>query len=181
MKISFITSNKHKVAEFEAVLKGIAELEHIEIDYPEMRSDDSGEISKVAAKQLADTLKKTIIVEDSGMFIDALKGFPGTCSAYIHPRIGLKGILKLLDTEEKRGAEYISAIGYCEPGEDPKVFVGSERGTIALKERGEHGFGHDPIFIPEGQEKTYAEMENIKDVKKFRRIAIEKLVAFLKE
>ena len=181
MKITFITSNKHKVGEFQAVLEGIAELEHIEIDYPEMRSDDPGEISKVAAKQLADTLNKTIIVEDSGLFIDALKGFPGTCSAYIHPRIGLKGILKLLEENEKRNAEYISAIGYCEPKKDPKVFVGSEKGTIALKERGEHGFGHDPIFIPEGQEKTYGEMENIKDVKKFRRLAIEKLLEFLKK
>ncbi len=181
MKISFITSNKHKVEEFQAVLEGIAELEHIEIDYPEMRSDDPGENSKVAAKQLADTLNKTIIVEDSGMFIDALKGFPGTCSAYIHPRIGLKGILKLLETEDNRAAEYISAIGYCEPGKDPLVFVGSEKGTIALTERGDHGFGHDPIFMPEGSKNTYAEMENIKDVKKFRRLAIEKLLAFLKE
>ena len=179
MKITFVTSNKHKVEEFKVILDGVASLEHIELEYPEIRSDDSGEIAKVAAKQLAESLGKTVIVEDSGLFISTVSGFPGTCSAYIHKRIGLKGILALLKGKKDRSAEYISAVGYCEVGKDPLAFVGSEKGTIAPAMKGEHGFGHDPIFIPEGSSKTYGEMEDIKDVKKFRRRAVEKLVEFL--
>ena len=181
MQITFVTSNKHKVEEFTAILDGVASLEHIELEYPEIRSDDSGEIAQVAAKQLCEKLGQTVIVEDSGLFISALGGFPGTCSAYIHKRIGLKGILALLKGKKDRSAEYISAVGYCEVGKEPHAFVGSEKGSIATSIRGEHGFGHDPIFIPAGSEKTYGEIPEIKDVKKFRRMAVEKLVDYLQK
>jgi len=80
-----------------------------------------------------------------------------------------------------RLCEYRSAVGYCEPGKDAISFLGIEEGTIADSERGTNGFGHDPIFIPEGSDKTYGEMPNVEEVKKFRREAVLKLMEYLKK
>lgn len=178
MKILLVTSNKDKVREFKAILKD-TKIEQIDIDYPELRYDDPEEIVKEAVEKLANQLNKPVVAEDSGIFIKELNDFPGTCSAYIHKRIGLKGILKLMENIKDRTCHYRSAVGYCEPGKKPISFLGEEKGTIAKEIKGDYGFGHDPIFIPEGEEKTYAEFEDIEEVKKFRKAAVLKLKEYL--
>lgn len=180
MKIFFATHNPGKVKEFKQILSGVAELEQVDYDYPELRSDDPLEIVSEAVEKLAEKYKKPMVAEDSGIFIKALDDFPGTCSAYVHKRIGLKGLLKLLEGVKDRSCEYRSAVGYCEPGKKPVAFLGKEKGTIAESEKGSNGFGHDPIFIPEGSSKTYGEMDDVEQVKKFRRNAVLKLVEHLK-
>jgi len=175
----FVTSNINKVREFEEILG--KKIEHMNIDYKEMRSDSPEEIAKDAAKSMAEQLDKAVIVEDSGLFIEALKGFPGTCSAYIHKRIGLKGILTLMKGIENRNCSYKSAIGYCEPGGQPISFLGEEKGAIAEEIKGDNGFGHDPIFIPEDSDRTYGQTEEAEKHKKFRRNAVIKLKEFLEK
>jgi len=192
MEINLVTSNLGKVKEFKAILKDSIKINHINREYKELRSDDPEDIAKESAKRLAEELKKPIVVEDSGLFIEALKDFPGTCSSYIHKRIGLKGILKLMENVEDRSCFYRSAVSYCEPKKDPISFFGEERGTVAKEEKGSNGFGHDPIFIPQntrttqgtnsvGNDKTYGEMKNCENLKRFRKIAVEKLKEYLKE
>jgi len=178
MHLTLITSNKDKLKELKQHLKPEIQINHISTPYPEMRSDDPEEITKLAAKQNAEKLNKPVIVEDSGLFIKELNDFPGTCSAYIHKRIGLKGILRLMEGIEDRTCSYKSAVGYCEPGKEPLSFFGEEKGKIATKERGSHGFGHDPIFIPENSDKSYGELGE--EFKKFRKIAIDKLKDYLR-
>ena len=124
-------------------------------------------------------MKKTVFVEDSGLFIEALKGFPGTCSKYVHQRIGLQGLLTLLEKEENRTAYYRSAVAYCEQGKDPISFLGEEKGTIAKEPKGSHGFGHDPLFVPENSTKAYAEYEDCSQRKQFRKKAALQLKEFL--
>lgn len=179
-EIYFVTSNKNKVRDFQSKIGSEFKIKHINISYPELRSDDSEEIARMSAKQLSDKLKKAIVVEDSGIFIKALNGFPGTCSAYVHKRIGLKGILTLMKGIKDRSCEYRSAIAYCEPGKKAISFLGTEKGRIALKEKGKFGWGHDPIFIPEGKNKTYGELKIKPMASLFRQRSIEKLVMFLK-
>jgi len=177
-KIYFATCNSGKVKEFKQILNGV-DVEQLAIDYPELRSDDPREIAELAAKQLAEIVKKPIVVEDSGLFIRALKDFPGTSSAYIHKRIGLKGILRLMEGVKDRVAYYKSAVGYCKPGKNPISFLGEEKVTISKKIKGSKGFGHDPITIPSGSRKTYGELGQ--DCKKFRKQAVLKLMKFLKK
>jgi len=189
MNIYLVTCNKGKVREFKQILEPKIKVHQLEIDYPELRSDDPEEIAKLAAKQLADILKKPVVVEDSGLFIESLKGFPGTSSAYIHKRIGLDGILKLMKGIKDRTCCYKSAVGFCKPGKEPLSFLGIEKGKISTKIKGKNGFGHDPIFIPEGfgnevskpfrKNKTYGEINNCEQIKKFRRNAVLKLVDHL--
>tara|TARA_Y100000031_G_scaffold25900_1_gene27856 strand:- start:2113 stop:2664 length:552 start_codon:yes stop_codon:yes gene_type:complete len=180
MEINLVTSNPGKVKEFKIILDGEITINHIQKEYRELRSDDPEEIAKDAAKRLAEELGKIIVVEDSGLFIKDLNDFPGTCSSYIHKRIGLKGILKLMENVDDRTCHYRSAVSYCEPGKEAVSFLGEEKGTVTIEIRGGYGFGHDPIFIPENSEKTYGEMENCENLKRFRKIAVGKLKKYLK-
>lgn len=179
LTINFITSNVGKVKEFKQILEPYIKVNHIEISYPEMRSDDPQEIARASAEMLANRLKKTVVVEDSGLFIKALNEFPGTCSAYIHKRIGLQGIIKLMEGIKGRECTYKSAVAFCEPGKKAISFLGEEKGKVSDKIRGSYGFGHDPIFIPAASGKTYGEMKNSKQVKRFRRMAVLKLRDYL--
>ena len=177
--INFVTSNKNKVKEFKQILEPEIKINHIEMAYPEMRSENPEEIAKQSAEILANKLKKLVVVEDSGLFIKALNDFPGTCSSYIHKRIGLQGILKLMKGITERECTYKSAVAYCEHGKKAMSFLGEEKGFVAENARGNYGFGHDPIFVPEGSNKTYGEMQNCEKVKKFRRRAVLKLRDYL--
>ena len=181
MEINLVTSNPGKVKELKTYLEPNIKISHIEMEYRELRSDNPEEIAKESAQRLANELKKPVVVEDSGLFIKALNDFPGTCSSYIHKRIGLKGILKLMEGIKDRECTYKSAIAYCEPGKKPISFLGEEKGSIAKEIKGSHGFGHDPIFIPEKSNKTYGEIENCENLKKFRKKAAERLKHYLLE
>src|SRR3989338_3473462 len=131
MHITLITHNPGKVREFKEILEPNIKVHHIDMEYQEIRSDDPQEIVEEAVEKLANKLGKPVVAEDSGLFIDALNGFPGTCSAYIHKRIGLEGILKLMTYMKNRKCTYKSAVGYCEPGKKPVSFLGEENATIA--------------------------------------------------
>ncbi|MBI2580315.1 non-canonical purine NTP pyrophosphatase [Candidatus Woesearchaeota archaeon] len=179
-----VTNNEEKIKEVELVLKGSGiKFEVLRAEKPELRSDDPCEIVKVAAKTFCEKIRKPVVVEDSGLFIDALKGFPGTCTAYAFKRIGNRGILKLMKGVKKgvknRRCWYKSAIGYCEPGKEPVCFLGGEEGKIAGKEKGKNGWGQDPIFIPKGKSRTYGELRKQGDVNLFRKIAIDKLKSYI--
>jgi len=176
-----ITGNKNKIEEFRLCLSPEFPFKAMSLEKPELRAEHPSEVVITAAKVLADKLHDTVITEDSGIFIKALNGFPGTCSHYVHDRIGLKGILKLMKGVKDRSCKYISAVGYCEPGKQPLCFIGEENGKIAFAAKGKNGWGHDPIFIPEGKNKTYAELRKKVDADLFRKRAIDKLADFLRK
>ncbi|HLG24571.1 MAG TPA: RdgB/HAM1 family non-canonical purine NTP pyrophosphatase [Candidatus Nanoarchaeia archaeon] len=179
LTINFVTSNKGKLREFKQILEPEIKVNHIELSYPEIRSEDNEEIVRQSALEISGILKKPVVCEDSGLFIDSLNGFPGTFSAWVHKKIGLDGIMKLMEFVKDRRCAYRSAVACCEPGKKPVSFLGEEKGIIAESIRGNFGFGHDPIFIPEGGNKTYGEMPNAEEVKKFRRMAALKLKEYL--
>jgi len=140
MEINLVTSNLHKVKEFKAILGHEIKINHIELEYKELRSDDPEEITIDAAKRLAEELKKPIVVEDSGLFIEALNDFPGTCSSYIHKRIGLKGILKLMEDIDDRTCYYRSAVGYCEQDKEPRSFFWRRKRHCSKRNKGKLRF-----------------------------------------
>jgi len=110
------------------------------------------------ARNASARARRPIIVEDAGLFIDALRGFPGVYSAYALKTIGLGGVVKLLKGSRSRRASFVSSVAYCEPGGEPEVFDGTVQGTISLAPRGSGGFGFDPIFLPSGGKKTFGEL-----------------------
>jgi XTP/dITP diphosphohydrolase len=159
--ITFITGNKHKVKEAKKIFHDFdIELEHIGLDYIEPQGTLE-DVAIAGAKYASSKLKKPVIVEDAGLFIKALNGFPGTYSSYVQETIGNSGILKLMeefDNTEDRYAEFRSVIGYCAFNSEPKTFLGHVKGQIAFQEKGEKGFAFDPIFYVKEKDKTFAEL-----------------------
>ena len=128
------------------------------------------EIQSYSLKQIAhasamDAFKRCglpVIVEDAGLFIDALNWFPGPYAAYAYKTIGNRGLLKLMQNVKNRKARFRSAIAYCDSSSClPVCFEGEAEGEITVNERVgkvKSGFGFDPIFKPNGSSKTFAEM-----------------------
>ncbi|MHA2407741.1 MAG: non-canonical purine NTP pyrophosphatase, partial [Candidatus Ranarchaeia archaeon] len=103
---------------------------------------------------------RPIFVEDAGLFIDSLNGFPGPYSSYVLKTLGLNGILALMKNIEERRAEFRAVVAFIHPADrEVEIFNGITKGRISGTIRGEQ-WGYDPIFIPHGQTKTYAEMES---------------------
>jgi len=180
MKVLFSTTNKHKIAEANETGKiyGI-EFEQINFPYPETRDEKFENIACEGVRYVYEKVNKQVIVEDSGIIIDALNGFPGTFSAYAQKKLGNKGILNLMrDVEERnRTGKYISVVAFFD-GKILKTFVGTVDGKISTRERGSSGFGYDPIFIPLGYAQTFGENPEPKKKISHRRKSVEAFCKF---
>ncbi|BAA31042.1 XTP/dITP diphosphatase [Pyrococcus horikoshii] len=158
MKIFFITSNPGKVREVANFLGTFGiEIVQLKHEYPEIQAEKLEDVVDFGISWLKGKVPEPFMIEDSGLFIESLKGFPGVYSSYVYRTIGLEGILKLMEGAEDRRAYFKSVIGFYIDGKAYK-FSGVTWGRISNEKRGTHGFGYDPIFIPEGSEKTFAEM-----------------------
>jgi len=180
MDVLFATSNAHKVAEATRSGKPYAiGFSQVNVIYPEVRAESVTKVAAEGAKYVFDQLKRSVIVEDSGLFIDSLNGFPGVYSAYAFKRLGNEGIIDLLAKKEDRSAHFLSAVGYASR-DGIKVFEGRVDGTITSEEIGDGGFGYDPVFLPAGEKKTFGQDPKRKDAISHRKIAIEELCRFLR-
>ena len=161
--VFFATSNINKFNEARNILSeygiavGLLRVKSVEIQ--------SSSIRKIAEHSVIDAFKRChlpVIVEDAGLFIEALNGFPGPYAAYAYRTLHNEGVLKLMENVENRSALFQSAIAYCDSNAYvPTCFEGEVKGEITLKiriEQGKSGFGFDPIFMPFGSKKTFAEM-----------------------
>jgi XTP/dITP diphosphohydrolase len=181
MKLLFATHNRNKLEEAREILGKLdVEIEHFEIEYDEPRGEDTSEIAEKSAKGLFSKVKKPLFLDDSGLFLDAFRGFPGPYSAWVFRKMGYDGILKLLDGNGNRKAYFKSSIAYANEKGKTFVFEGIIKGEISKEARGKSGFGYDPVFAPEGYQKTFAEMDNEeKNRISHRKIALHKFRDFL--
>ncbi len=173
MEILFATGNSHKVFEASETLAQFGYfVSQLKIDgkVPELKEPQAEGIGEVALSKImqarelvsgTEMEKSAILVEDSGIFIDSLDGFPGPYSSYVERTIGLGGILNLLRTEENRRAEYRAVAVISIEGEIISA-TGVCPGTISGEISGDLGFGYDPIFIPdEGDGRTCGELSPV--------------------
>ena len=162
--VFFATGNINKFNEARSILGqyGIA-VGMLKLKGDEIQSDSLKEIAEKSVQNAYRRCQLPIFVEDAGLFIDALSGFPGPYAAYVYKTIHNSGILKLMSDSKERAAKFQSVIAYCdqETNCEPTCFDGEVKGEITAverKEQGKSGFGFDPIFQPEGSAKTFAEM-----------------------
>jgi len=153
--IVFITGNENKVREAKQILNKDIISENL--DLRELQAVDLEDVIEEKLKHGYDILKKPVMVEDTGLFLNALKGFPGALIKMLLERIGRQGIVKILQGFEDKGVIAKCAVGFTSDGKDIKVFIGEVKGKI-VEPKGESGFGWDPIFQPDGFDKTFAEM-----------------------
>jgi len=171
----FVTGNHQKLKEFEEIL-GI-KLKHSDLDLDEIQSIEAEEVAEHKARQAYDILKEPVMVEDTGLYFEELNGLPGALIKFFVKKLTLKQICSLV--KENRKAKAVACTVYFD-GNEIKIFTGETEGEIAEEPRGDNGFGWDPIFIPEGYEKTFAEMSNEEKTGQFmRKEAIKKLKRFL--
>ena len=181
-KIYFITSNKGKTIEAKQKLSSVGiDVIQKNLGYPEIQADSLEEVATYGVECIQKKSDKSFILEDAGLFIDGLGGFPGVYSAYIFYTIGCEGILKLMKGMDDRKATFRSVFAYGQAVSKTKLFVGECKGTIAETMKGDNGFGYDPIFTPENSTKTFAEMTTEeKNKHSHRGKSIDKLLDFFK-
>ena len=174
----FVSSNVHKYHESKKILDSFGiNAEFFKCDLEEIQSDSFLDIASKKAKDAFSICKKPLIIEDDGLLIDSLNGFPGPYSSYIFRTIGNKGILDLVT--KNRQAKFISVITYCDK-KKLKSFYAKLDGTISKIQKGSD-WGYDPIFIPKNSTKTFAESLNknklshrYKALKKFSKWYLDK-------
>lgn len=179
MKIHFATGNKNKLEEFRKELEGTGiELVQLETDIPEIDHED---VEKVAERKAVDSflesdIDEPVMVEDTGLYIKKLSGFPGSMAGYFFKKCGNEGVLKLMEDVGNREAFFKTAIAIYYPEKDQvETFTGKCMGEIAEGILGEEDFGYDPIFIPENHNKTFAEDMDYKLKVSHRKRAIENM------
>ena len=175
MPIYFVTSNDHKVREAEGIL-GL-KIEKVSLDLLEIQSLDSAAIVEDKARRAFAAVKQPVFVEDTGLHLDALSGFPGALAKWVDKSAGFGWLCQSIGPDRRAYAK--TCIGFYD-GTRLEVFTGRIRGRISSEVRGDNGFGWDKIFIPENFTRTFAEMSLAeKNAISHRMQAFQKLKEFL--
>ncbi|WP_414837367.1 non-canonical purine NTP pyrophosphatase [Candidatus Nanosalina sp. VS9-1] len=185
-KVFFATSNEGKLAEMEPKFeeRGL-ELVQVDVDVPEI---DAMDVENVAEQKARDSLEASeledelLIVEDTGFYVEAIGGFPGAEAAFFADTAGAEKLLDLMRGEENRKAYFKTAIAVIEDGE-VKVFTGKMEGRVPEEKTGESHphLPYNSYFIPEGEEESLAQDQNLKDGEFHRNRAVKKFLDWLEE
>ncbi|WP_135821158.1 XTP/dITP diphosphatase [Halostella litorea] len=175
--IRFVTGNEGKVREAREYLD--EPVEQVPYDYTEIQ----GELEEIALYGARETFAETdgdepVLVDDTGLFVEALDGFPGAYSSFVEDTLGIERIPDLVADEGNRRAAFRTVMVYYD-GETAETFEGNVRGRI-VEPRGEGGFGYDPVFEHDGE--TFAEMDTAaKNAISHRGRALERFADWLAE
>ena len=176
MDLYFITGNKDKLAQAQSVLPQIKQLD---IDLPEIQEIDAKKIIEAKLEAALHHVKDNVIVEDTSIYFDCLNGLPGPLIKWFMKTIGNEGLFKIVSLLGNDNAQVKSVVGYAKNVQEIYFFEGVISGSI-VQPRGEHGFGWDPIFLPDGNSKTFAEMSfEEKNQFSMRKLALDRLKDFL--
>jgi len=161
--IFFATNNVNKFDEARRVLADYnVAVGMLRVKSLEIQSESLEDIARASVLDAFGKCRLPVIVEDAGLFIDALNGFPGPYAAYAYKTVGNQGLLRLMKNVKVRSARFESAVAYFSAeSQSPVCFHGEVIGEIAGEERKKSersGFGFDPIFKPQSSSKTFADM-----------------------
>lgn len=188
-KLVFATNNLHKLEEIRAILGSKLEILSLadigcDADIPETAETLEGN-ALIKAHYVYDNYKLDCFADDTGLEVDALHGLPGVHTArYAYPdrhdpEANMIKLLEALRENNDRNARFRTVIALIEKGKE-HLFEGVVEGVIAREKSGTQGFGYDPVFIPEGNSKTFAELgEDIKNTISHRARAVQKLAEYL--
>lgn len=177
--VTFYTSNPGKLREVRhrlaplgwRVLQGRRRL-------VEPQADDLETVARAKLGQVPPS-SGVVLVEDAGLFVRGLQGFPGVYSAYALRTLGPARLARLLPAGDRR-ASFRAVMAFRVGMGTPRVVVGEVKGSIARHPRGTSGFGFDPIFVPSGERRTFAELSpEEKDRLSHRGMALNRLVRAL--
>jgi len=153
MVFYFITGNQGKLKEVQSI---IPEVEGIEIDLPELQELDPMKIITEKLKEATKNHSGEFFIEDTSLYFECLNGLPGPLIKWFLQSLGNNGLYELVEKYENKKVMAKTVIGYSNGDKDLHFFQGELAGTI-VKPQGTDGFGWDPIFQPDGFDKTLSE------------------------
>lgn len=157
MELTFVSTNAGKFREVRTILADYGvKVRWSRRELPEVQAERLESVVE-AKLSVARRVGARVLVEDSGLFIPALGGFPGVYSAYALQTIGLEGVLRLLQGRTRRAM--FRTVAGLSLGPHQWMRRGECRGRIADRPRGTHGFGYDPIFIADGETQTFGQLD----------------------
>jgi len=184
LRLLLATRNAHKLREFGRLLPGL-ELDALPdaVEMPPETGQTYADNALIKARAAAAATGRAAIADDSGVEAEALGGRPGVRSArYAGPDAGDRDNLAKLRREvpPRSRLEYVCVIAHAEPGGGEMLFFGRCAGTMAAEGTGTRGFGYDPVFVPEGERRTMAELtDDEKDAISHRGRAARALLEWL--
>ncbi len=175
---TFITGNAGKAKYLSDYFH--INVEHKKLDLIEIQSLDLKEIVEDKARRAYEIMRSPVIVEDVSLIFKGMKKLPGPLIKWFLETLGNDGLVKLVDSLDTRESFAEVEFAICDES-GVHTFGGSMDGNISNSPRGEMGFGWDPIFIPKGYDKTWAEMsDDEKHATSMRKLALQKMSDFLK-
>jgi len=178
-KLVFVTGNKNKLTEVQAILKGTVDVVSHSLDLPELQGNPE-DIAAEKCRIAANLLQGPCITEDTCLCYNAMNGLPGPYIKWFMQSIGHEGLNRMLDGFEDKSAYALCTFALSKgPGHEPIIFDGKTPGKI-VPARGPPDFGWDAVFQPDGFNETYAELnKDVKNSISHRGRALEKLKAYL--
>lgn len=149
-----VTTNKNKLTEINQILGTNHQVS--KIDLPEIQTLDLDKLIIHKVKEAYRLLQKPVLVEDVSLSIKALGGLPGPFVKFFLNTIGTEGTVKLIGNQ--KSDTIVTAAVAIYDDKSLKIFKGQVHGTLSKKDRGEHGFGFDKVFIPKGYNQTFSQM-----------------------
>jgi XTP/dITP diphosphohydrolase len=176
-KIAICTTNPGKIDEFQRILT--RELDPIALDIDEIQALDTENVCRAKAKIAFASVRRPVLVDDTGFELAALGGFPGALVTWVIGAGGTSLLHRMLPSGASPRAMAVTSIGFADQA-GVQVFTGRVEGEVIARPRGRGGFGFDEIFVPGGSGRTFAELsEAEKDALSPRRIALDALRAHL--
>lgn len=177
-ELTFITSHAKKAEELARHLD--FPVTHYKLDLPEIQSLNPVEVVTAKAREAYRLLDRPVLVEDYSITFEALGALPGPLIKWFLQEMQVEGVCRLLDNYQTRRATAKTCFALCNE-QGVHIFDGIIAGVITTAPRGDHGFGMDAIFIPDGATQTWGEMD-IEDqiTHSLRRIGLKKLEAYLR-
>ena len=177
-QLKFVTGNTDKLREAQEIL-GVDLQQEALPELHEIQTSDVPALVEHKAREAYGILQCPVMVEDSGLVFEAWNGLPGALVKWFEQSVGCGGMLKMLEPFENRKAVAQCLVAVYD-GREILIGKGEVTGTVADRLRGDNGFGWDVLFIPEGQDRTYAEMTTEeKNAISHRRRAFESLKKIL--
>lgn len=157
---TLVTGNPSKLEEAHRILAAVAAdvgISHAEVDLPEIQSLDLIAVLRAKAGEAWARLRRPLVVEETGLELAALGGFPGPLVKWMLAAVGPEGVARTAISLGDPRATARCAVLFKD-GEEEAIGVGEDHGRLVLPPRGDHGFGWDPVFQPDGHDGTYAEL-----------------------
>lgn len=187
-KLIIATGNRGKYNEFVSIIKNFADKIVFAPEIAKIIVEETGksyaENSMLKARAWSAYTMLPCLADDSGLEVEALNGAPGLYSARVaqgKDNDNVSWLLSQLEGVENRKARFVTALAFCVPGKFTLICEGECKGRISISQSGFNGFGYDPVFVPDGYDLTFAELNaEVKNSISHRAEAFKKIAAFIK-